>query len=228
MPSREPVIIVALDFPTAASALMLARQLDPRQCRVKVGMELFTAAGPAVIRALQEAGFEVFLDLKFHDIPHTVARACQQAVDLGVWMLNVHALGGPRMLSAARAAVTGGTRLIGVTVLTSHDGEELRRLGLGDPVSQVLRLAALCADEGLDGIVCSPQEAPALRVAYPRPFTLVTPGIRPAGLPADDQRRVAGVGEALTAGADYLVIGRPIIAAADPLAALVRCVQQTY
>ncbi|MHB1565383.1 MAG: orotidine-5'-phosphate decarboxylase [Acidiferrobacter sp.] len=228
MPSREPVIIVALDFPTAKAALALARHLDPGQCRVKVGMELFTAAGPAVVRTLQKAGFEVFLDLKFHDIPHTVARACGQAVDLGVWMINVHALGGPRMLAAARTAVTGTTRLIGVTVLTSHDEEELRRIGLGESAAHVQQLAALCAHEGLDGVVCSAREAQGLRAAHPRPFVLVTPGIRPEGAAADDQRRVAGIGEALAAGADYLVIGRPIIAAADPPTALASCVRQTY
>ena len=221
--STTPVV-VAIDRPDLASALALVSRLDPALCRLKVGMELFTAAGPAAVEALQKLGFEVFLDLKFHDIPNTVAGACRSAAALGVWMINVHAGGGPRMLAAAADAVVSASRrpiLVGVTVLTSMDAAELTAVGVApDPATQVLRLAGACADAGLDGVVCSPLEIGPLRTALGRDFVLVTPGIRSPGDAPDDQRRTLAPAAALAAGADYLVIGRPITAAADPLAAL--------
>jgi orotidine-5'-phosphate decarboxylase len=215
-------LIVALDFPTAPPALELAARLKESGCRVKVGKELFTRAGPALVERLVADGFQVFLDLKYHDIPNTVAAACRAAADLGVWMLNVHAQGGPKMLAAAREAIPpGGPRLIAVTILTSLDQAELDALGLpGTPADNVLRLARLAERAGLDGVVCSPQEIGLLRQHLRRDFRLVTPGIRPAGSAQDDQRRVMTPRQALGAGADYLVIGRPITAADDPLAAL--------
>jgi orotidine-5'-phosphate decarboxylase len=217
-------VIVPLDVADAGSALALAARLDPRACRVKVGKELFVAAGPAVVERLQERGHEVFLDLKFHDIPSTVAGACRAAARLGVWMVNVHASGGESMLRAAREAVASGARpplLIGVTVLTSLSGEALARVGITAPVeAAVERLARLTQECGLDGVVCSALEAPGLRAALGRGFLLVTPGIRPRGPAGDDQARVATPEEAVRRGADYLVIGRPITGAADPAAAL--------
>jgi len=220
----ESPVIVALDYPEAAPALALAARLDPRQCRVKVGKELYTAAGPALIGKLREAGFEIFLDLKYHDIPNTVAAACAAAADLGVWMINVHALGGRAMMSAARAAVDQRPRrprLIAVTVLTSMDVAEMKDVGLaGDAQEAAVRLARLAQGCGLDGVVCSPQEAPALRGQLGEGFLLVTPGVRPATASKDDQQRVATPRQALAGGADYLVIGRPITRAPDPPAAL--------
>jgi len=220
-------IVVALDFPDAARALALVERLDPADCGLKVGKELFTAAGPEVVRACVVRGFRVFLDLKFHDIPNTCAQACAAATRLGVWMLNVHASGGNAMMAAARRAVdeaAGGRApplLIGVTVLTSLDGDDLRAIGVdATPREQVLRLARLAQASGLDGVVCSAQEAAALRAACGPHFQLVTPGIRPEGAAAQDQARVATPAAALAAGADWLVIGRPITAASDPAAAL--------
>lgn len=217
-------IIVALDFSTREAALALAAQLDPRQCRVKVGKELFTRCGPGVVEALQALGFEVFLDLKFHDIPHTTAMAVKAAAELGVWMVNVHCSGGMQMLTACREELDRlqGRRplLIGVTVLTSMEQVDLAGIGLDvAPQQQVLRLAGLAAQAGLDGLVCSAQEAPALKVAQPQ-LQLVTPGIRPAGSSADDQKRILTPAQALAAGSDYLVIGRPISQAAEPQTAL--------
>ncbi len=224
---EDPTIIVALDFPKAPAALDLARRLDPTRCRVKVGLELFCAEGPAVVRALRGLGFEVFLDLKFHDIPNTVASACARAADLGVWMVNVHALGGPRMLAAARSAIPeGGPRLIGVTILTSHSAEEVAALGLGDSGERVLSLARSCREAGLDGVVCSPREAPGLQDLRAGGFVLVTPGIRSEDAPPDDQRRTRTIREALAAGADYLVVGRPVTRAPDPAAALAACLAE--
>ena len=224
MPFEDPTIIVALDFPEAGPALALARRLDPAQCRVKVGLELFSAEGPAIVRTLQGLGLAVFLDLKFHDIPNTVASACARAADLGVWMVNVHALGGPRMLAAARRAIpVGGPRLIGVTILTSHGPEDLAALGLGDSGERVRGLSVLCREAGLDGVVCSPREAPKLQDLRAGGFVLVTPGIRPEGAVPDDQRRTRTIREALAAGADYLVVGRPVTRAPDPAAALAAC-----
>jgi orotidine-5'-phosphate decarboxylase len=219
-------IIVALDFPDAASALALVARLDPALCRLKVGKELFTVAGPDLVRTLVERGFDVFLDLKFHDIPNTVAAACRAAAGLGVWMMNVHASGGRRMMTAAREALAELPQrplLIAVTVLTSMSAEDLVEVGVNAaPADQVLRLARLAEASGLDGVVCSAQEAALLSGELGAGFRLVTPGIRPAGADIGDQRRVMTPAEALQAGATDLVIGRPITGAADPLDALKR------
>jgi len=220
----DPRIIVALDFPEARQALNLTDRLDPSLCRLKIGKELFTAAGPALVEALVGRGFDVFLDLKFHDIPNTVAGACRAAGRLGVWMLNVHALGGGKMLRAAREAVEAFSprpRLIAVTVLTSMGRDDLNELGIaGEPEETVLRLARLAAANGLDGVVCSAQEAPLLRSRLGREFCLVMPGIRPASSARDDQTRVTTPQDAIRVGADYLVIGRPITQAPDPVKVL--------
>ena len=217
-------IIVALDYPDGAAALAMADRLDPALCRVKVGKELFTAAGPALVEALQARGFQVFLDLKFHDIPNTVAGAVSAAAALGVWMVNVHAGGGRRMLEAAVAALAGRRDrplLIGVTVLTSLADDDLAELGYHESAAaRVQRLALLTAEAGLDGVVCSAQEAPQLRAAHGPGFRLVTPGIRTAGDAAGDQRRVVTPPEGLALGADYLVIGRSITGSADPAGTL--------
>ena len=217
-------VIVPLDFPDAAAALALAARLDPKLCRVKVGKELFVAAGPAVVARLQERGFEVFLDLKFHDIPNTVAGACRSAARIGVWMMNIHASGGSAMMRAAREAVDGVARpplLIAVTVLTSLADEELAQVGFtGSAADNVERLARLARASGMDGVVCSAQEAPVLRRATGGDFVLVTPGIRLASDAHGDQARVVTPREAVRAGSDYLVIGRPITGAADPAATL--------
>lgn len=221
---NDPRIIVALDFAAQEDALALAAVLDPKLCRLKVGKELFTATGPALVERLAGSGFEVFLDLKFHDIPNTVASACKAAAKLGVWMMNVHALGGSRMMEAAREALEGVAkrpRLIAVTVLTSMGPGDLKELGLpGDPRETVLRLAKLAHASGLDGVVCSAQEAAPLRQELGAGFCLVTPGIRPAFAAQDDQVRIVTPAEAIRLGSDYLVIGRPITKAADPLQAL--------
>lgn len=217
-------IIIALDYADPVQALDLVSSLSPQYCRLKVGKELFTHAGPAVVDKLVNEGFDVFLDLKFHDIAHTVAQACAAAADLGVWMVSVHALGGRKMMEAARDAIASAShrpRLIGVTVLTSLDAQDLREIGLLDtPYENVLRLAALAKKSGLDGVVCSPQEVEDVRRAHGAGFCLVTPGIRPQGAQLNDQRRVMTPADALRNGADYLVIGRPITAAEDPLSAL--------
>lgn len=219
-----PRVIVALDYPNVAQALALSARLDPRQCRLKIGMELFTAAGPELVERLVTDGFAVFLDLKYHDIPTTVARACSAAARLGVWMVNVHTLGGLNMLAAARAAIDAGSHrplLLGVTILTSHDPADLRAVGLEKPVdAQVELLAALAERAGLDGVVCSAHETAALRSRFGPNFLLVTPGIRTEPVSADDQRRSMTAAEARHQGADYLVIGRPITQAADPVAVL--------
>ncbi len=228
-PANPPRVIVALDFADPVCALALADRLDPGQCAVKVGKELFVVAGPGPVRRLVERGFNVFLDLKFHDIPNTVAQACAAATRLGVWMVDVHAAGGRAMLTAARDAVTtaaagrSGPRplLVAVTVLTSLDRAALAETGIvADPDAQALLLATLARDCGLDGAVCSAVEAPLLREALGPDFKLVTPGIRPAGSASDDQARIVTPEQALARGASYLVIGRPITAAADPVAAL--------
>lgn len=219
-------VIVALDYPAAGPALGLAERLSPELCRLKVGKELFTRCGPQLVEQLQHLGFEVFLDLKFHDIPNTVAGAVRAAAELGVWMVNVHAGGGRRMMAAAAEALqsfSNRPRLIGVTVLTSMSEEDLRDLGYTEsPRERVLRLAALAADSGLDGVVCSALEAGDLRRARGEAFCLVTPGIRLAGDSAGDQRRVVSPADAVAMGADYLVIGRSVTGADDPLAALQR------
>jgi orotidine-5'-phosphate decarboxylase len=213
-----PRIIVALDFPRAEQALTLAAKLEPGLCRVKVGKELFTAAGPQVVEKLMGKGFEVFLDLKFHDIPSTVANACKAAASLGVWMMNVHALGGRRMLSAAREAVPAGTtKLIAVTLLTSMERSDLNEVGLnGDPRDVVERLVLLVRDCELDGVVSSALEAPQIRQLIGGSFCVVTPGIRRADASVDEQKRITTPRQAIENGADYLVIGRPITQASDP------------
>lgn len=217
-------VIVALDFPHLSNALELVDQLDPTKCRVKVGKEMFTREGPAALKALHERQFEVFLDLKYHDIPNTVAKACSVAADLGVWMMNVHASGGARMMDAARIAVEqsgSNALLIAVTVLTSMDADDLKGVGISiDPEEQVSRLARLAKDCGLDGVVCSAKEAEMLKTQLGSGFSLVTPGIRPEGADAGDQRRVMTPPQAQAAGVDYMVIGRPITQAEYPQQAL--------
>ncbi|MFB0995309.1 MAG: orotidine-5'-phosphate decarboxylase [Porticoccaceae bacterium] len=217
-------VIVALDYDNKHSALTLADRLDPKYCRVKVGKELFTAAGPSVVKELSDRGFDVFLDLKFHDIPNTVAKALSAAADLGVWMANVHASGGSRMMSAAKQALGNSGSdmlLIGVTVLTSMDTSDLEEVGIKRTLSdQVLHLASMTKDSGLDGVVCSAQEARTLKESLGKDFKLVTPGIRLANSAADDQRRIVTPSDAMALGSDYLVIGRPITQSADPLATL--------
>ena len=219
---KSPVI-VALDFSTQQQALELAQLLEPAKCRVKVGKELFTRCGPAVVEALQKLGFEVFLDLKFHDIPNTTAMAVKAAAELGVWMVNVHCSGGLRMMSACREVleqVQQPPLLIGVTVLTSMEQQDLAGLGLDvAPQEQVLRLGQLGREAGLDGLVCSAQEATAIKQLWPQ-AQLVTPGIRPAGSAQDDQKRILTPTQAMQAGADFLVIGRPITKAQNPQQAL--------
>jgi orotidine-5'-phosphate decarboxylase len=226
----ERRIIVALDYPDADAARHFVARVRPESCRLKVGKELFVAAGPAFVQELVGQGYDVFLDLKFHDIPNTVAQACKAASRLGVWMMNVHAAGGPRMLSAAREALEAMPErplLIAVTVLTSMGGDELKAIGVeANAEQQVLRLAGLTHAAGLDGVVCSAQEAPLLRSALGPEFLLVTPGIRPTGSEVGDQTRILTPAQALRAGSDYLVIGRPITQAANPLAALESIAQE--
>jgi len=223
---NDPRVIVALDYPEAESALALADRLDPATCKLKVGKELFVSAGPQLVGRLVDRGFPVFLDLKFHDIPNTVAQACAAAARLGVWMVNVHASGGMKMMQAAREALAGfdsPPKLIAVTVLTSMGQDDLAQVGIGvEPQEQVIRLAGLAHEAGLDGVVCSAREAQSLRQVLGADFLLVTPGIRPAGASSDDQKRILTPSQALAAGADYLVVGRPITQAADPVAALQR------
>ncbi len=219
-------IIVALDYADAASALALVTRLDPTLCRLKVGKELFTAAGPQFIESLVARGYDVFLDLKFHDIPNTVAKACQAAANLGVWMLNVHASGGLAMMQAAQEGLdkrfgAQAPMLIAVTVLTSMDEATLRSLGINRPLPEhVLALAQMTQQAGLSGVVCSAQEASMLKATLGEAFCLVTPGIRPAEASQDDQHRIVTPTQALANGAHYLVIGRPITQAADPIVAL--------
>lgn len=222
--NRDPRLVVALDHADRESADALVRQLDPALCRLKVGKELFTRTGPACIEQWQGRGFDVFLDLKYHDIPNTVAAACRVAADLGVWMVNVHALGGRRMLEAAREAVDRESErplLIAVTVLTSMEDADLSELGLGVSAAELAsRLAEVSREAGCDGVVCSARDAESMRSRFGEDFVLVTPGIRPDGSEADDQRRTMTPAEAVRAGADYLVVGRPVTAACDPASAL--------
>jgi orotidine-5'-phosphate decarboxylase len=222
----DPRIIVALDFSNAKEALGLASRLDPGLCRVKVGNELYTAAGPQLVEQLVGSGFAVFLDLKYHDIPNTVAAACVAAASLGVWMVNVHAFGGRAMLLAGREAlarIANPPLLVAVTLLTSLGNADLAELGIRDtPQDAVLRLARLAQECGLNGVVCSAQEASAVRRQCGKDFRLVTPGIRPVEAAQDDHSRFSTPRRAIADGSDYLVIGRPISRAADPLAALRR------
>lgn len=218
---KEPLlsIIVALDAKSQYDALTIAEQLDPALCRVKVGKELFTHEGPSVVKALHHQGFEVFLDLKFHDIPNTTAQAVCAAADLGVWMVNVHASGGRKMMETCIERLNAGnynTQLIAVTVLTSMGREDLKDLGLDiEPFEQVQRLAKLTKQSGLHGVVCSAQEAKMLRATLGQDFALVTPGIRPVGANADDQKRIVTPKQAMIDGSTHLVIGRPITQAVN-------------
>jgi orotidine-5'-phosphate decarboxylase len=217
-------LIIALDFATAEQALAFVKDLQPSQCKLKVGFELFVAAGPEFVRHLVQRGFAVFLDLKFHDIPNTVASACKAAAQLGVWMLNVHASGGVTMMQAAKAALAdlpNPPKLIAVTVLTSMDKAQLASTGIQlEPLEQVQYLAKLAQDSGLDGVVCSAQEAALLRAQLGDEFLLVTPGIRPEGSDKGDQSRVMTPRQAKQAGISYVVVGRPITQAAEPKAVI--------
>ncbi|WP_027467416.1 orotidine-5'-phosphate decarboxylase [Deefgea rivuli] len=219
----NPRVVVALDFASAAAALAFADTVSPSLCRLKVGKELFTASGPALVEQLVARGFDVFLDLKFHDIPHTVAQACKVAASLGVWMVNVHASGGRKMLETTRDALEGLPQrplLIAVTVLTSMGADELAEMGLPAPAEQVDKLARLTQSCGLDGVVCSAQEAQHLKQVCGADFKLITPGIRPQGSDSNDQTRIMTPKAAMLAGSDYLVIGRPITQSSDPVLTL--------
>ncbi len=222
--SLDPKVLIALDFANAADADAFIQTVDPQKCRLKVGKELFAVAGPEFVKSLVAKGFDVFLDLKYHDIPNTVAKAVQAAARMGVWMVNVHALGGRKMMQAAKQAIDecdNKPLLIAVTVLTSMEQEDLVELGLpGTPRDNVLRLAKLAKDSGLDGVVCSAQEAADIRAAIGDDFCLVTPGIRPAGSAVNDQKRIMTPAEAMQAGSSYLVVGRPITQSENPLAVL--------
>ena len=224
MTRHDPQIVIALDYAQPQEAIHFITQLDPSLCRLKVGKELFTAGGPQLVEALIKQGFDVFLDLKFHDIPTTVSKACEAASRLGVWMLNVHASGGQAMMEAAREGVSRSGQhpiLIAVTVLTSMNQATLNQLGVPGTVEEhVLRLAKLTKASGLDGVVCSAQEARLLRDNFGQDFCLVTPGIRPADASLDDQSRVVTPRQALELGSSYLVIGRPITQSNSPLATL--------
>ena len=223
--NQEARVIVALDFDDADKAMALVDQLDPGACKLKVGKEMFTLFGPEFVKSLIAKGFDIFLDLKFHDIPNTVGKACKAAAEMGVWMVNVHASGGMEMMKAAKNAIAGSshpqTKLIAVTVLTSMDQAQLNDVVPEvSPAEQVKKLAQLTADSGLDGVVCSAKEAVMLRETHNDEFLLVTPGIRPAGADVGDQKRVMTPVDAIDAGVSYLVMGRPITQAENPLAAL--------
>ncbi len=225
MSNSSSKVIVALDFPSSDQALNFARQrLNPDSCRVKVGKELFTSTGPAIVSELVGLGYDVFLDLKFHDIPNTVGRAVSAAARLGVWMVNVHASGGSAMMQAAREAlsqVANPPLLIAVTVLTSMSDSDLAEIGMqGRAEEAVVRLAKLAEQSGMDGVVCSPAEAVRLREVCGKRFLLVTPGVRPAGSDRGDQHRVTTPGDAIANGSDYLVVGRPVTQADDPMSVL--------
>lgn len=222
--NNESRIIVALDYPDAQQAYQFVDRIEAGSCKLKVGKELFTAEGPRFVESLTSKGFDVFLDLKFHDIPNTVAKACAVAADLGVWMMNVHALGGRKMMEAAREALAQKQTpplLIAVTILTSMASEDIHAIGLtGEPAENVSRLAALADIAGLDGVVCSPQEVAMLRAQHSDRFQLVTPGIRPTDSAVGDQKRIMTPAQAIKSGSSYLVIGRPITQADDPMQAL--------
>lgn len=223
-------IIVALDVSSARELRDLVAKLPPSSCRVKIGKELFTALGPQAVEICHAQGHEVFLDLKFHDIPNTCAMAVRAAARLGVWMTNVHCSGGASMLEAAQTVLAGESHrplLIGVTVLTSMDPDTLRTIGVNRPLGeQVLALADLAQSAGLDGVVCSAQEARALRERFGHPFCLVTPGIRPSWSASDDQSRIVTPSEAMRLGSNYLVIGRPVTRAEDPATALAAIINE--
>lgn len=218
-------VLIALDYDDQQTALNFVKQLSPDSCRLKVGKEMFTYFGPTFVKELIDLGFDVFLDLKFHDIPNTVAKAVTAAAKMGVWMVNVHASGGVEMMTKAKQALEQfgdkAPLLIAVTVLTSMDETELKRLGVEKtPAEQVIYLAKLAKESGLDGVVCSAQEAKQLKAELGEDFKLVTPGIRPAGSDAGDQKRIMTPKQAIDDGSDYLVVGRPITQAADPVAVL--------
>ncbi len=216
----NPRILVALDFDDLNSCLALVNKLDPSLCRLKVGKELFTAYGPSVVERLREKGFDIFLDLKFHDIPTTVAKALKAVSNLGVWMVNVHASGGARMLDAASEALANAAErplLIAVTVLTSMESSDLAAVGVVDEaLVQAKRLARLAHQSGLDGVVCSAHEVETIKQSCHSDFLCVTPGIRPLSAAVGDQRRVMTPSQAVSKGSDYLVIGRPVTQADDP------------
>lgn len=222
--ATDSPLIIALDYPSLDAALCMADQLDPGRCRVKVGKELFTRSGPAVLEALHGRGFDVFLDLKFHDIPNTVASAVQAAAEQGVWMVNVHASGGQKMMEAAVQRLNDhglATHLIAVTVLTSMQAEDLVGVGVNASLADhVERLALLAKRSGLQGVVCSAHESAQLKTVCGDAFLKVTPGIRPRFAAANDQQRIMTPSEAMQAGSTHLVIGRPVTQARDPMAAL--------
>ena len=222
---NDPKVIVALDTSDPNQVLEFSKRVSPELCKLKVGKELFTSAGPHLVESLVSQGYDVFLDLKFHDIPHTVKQAVYAATQLGIWMINVHALGGEAMLSAAREGVDMAGRrpfLIAVTILTSMSDRDLQQIGVNQTVSeQVAKLAQLSLDSGLDGLVCSALEAKTLRERFGPSALLVTPGIRPKGTKADDQQRIMTPQQAMLEGSSYLVIGRPITQSPDPTQALV-------
>lgn len=229
-----PRIVVAMDFDNPDDCLYMAKRLSPQYCRLKVGKELFTACGPRIVEQLMRLGFDVFLDLKFHDIPNTVAKAVKAAAQLGVWMVNVHASGGARMMLSARdiieqhSALHNGYKpiLIAVTVLTSFDASDLRAIGINSSTDEhVLHLAKLTKECGLDGVVCSAMEASLLRQTFGNDFSLVTPGIRLEDSVADDQKRTLTPKAALLAGSNYLVIGRPITQSQDPVSTCKNIIQ---
>jgi len=224
MQKTDSKIIVALDYADINIAMDFVEQITPELCKLKVGKEMFTRFGPDFVTSLTKAGYDVFLDLKFHDIPVTVAKACEAASDLGVWMMNVHAQGGVRMMEAAKNALVNNnsqSHLIAVTVLTSMAQLDLKILGITQkPSEYALSLAKLSEQAGLNGIVCSAQEAEIMRENFSDDFLLVTPGIRPTGSDADDQRRIMTPVDALAAGSNYLVIGRPITKSDDPAGVL--------
>lgn len=214
-------VVVALDYANRDSALAFVDRIDPRDCRLKVGKEMFTLFGPQFVRELQQRGFDIFLDLKFHDIPNTAAHAVKAAADLGIWMVNVHASGGARMMTAAKEALlpfgADAPLLIAVTVLTSMEASDLQDIGItATPAEHAERLARLTQQCGLDGVVCSAQEAVRFKSELGQAFKLVTPGIRPQGSDAGDQRRIMTPEQALQAGVDYMVIGRPVTQSAEP------------
>jgi orotidine-5'-phosphate decarboxylase len=222
--NKGPQIIVALDYSDSGAALELVSGLDSNSCRLKVGKEMFTRFGPSFVETLAAKGFDVFLDLKFHDIPNTVAAACAAVADLGVWMTNVHASGGRKMMEAARdrlQQMQNSPILVAVTILTSLGQQDIAEIGYpGTPVENVKRLAQLAETSGMDGIVCSPLEAKEVRPLVNADFCLVTPGVRPTSSKQDDQTRILTPSDAIKAGSDYLVIGRPITQADDPMQAL--------
>jgi len=227
----NPKVIVALDFDKKAELLSFVDKLEPQACRLKIGKELFTYFGPELVKQLIAKQFDVFLDLKFHDIPNTVAKAVTAAADMGVWMVNVHASGGITMMERAQQAVNAfgkhKPQLIAVTVLTSMSEQDLRSIGIMQtPAEQVMHLARLTQQAGLNGVVCSAWEAKALKQHFGTDLTLVTPGIRPEGSAANDQKRIMTPIQAIQNGVDYLVIGRPITQAANPKAVLDNINQQ--